>query len=183
MELGINLVVIVGLGLTWMALTPDEIQTDFSHSNAQRLGSLERQLHEDPSDIPALRELSTAYLAAHRPAAAIAALRSVEPTTLEHPALGRALADGYQAMGRFDDALASAQLTLDRCARSLGASDGPSGTAVPRFRCSAREYARLSVQEEALRRVVAWDVVQANDRRVAHAYDLALRRARVASAN
>lgn len=183
MELGINLVVFAGLGLAWVVLTPGEIQRDFSHSEAQRLGSLERQLDEDPSNIPALRELSAAYLAAHRPGDAIAVLRSADPATLEHPVLGGALAEGYQAMGRFDDALASAQLILDRCARALGASDGPSGTAVPRFRCSAREYAGLSVQEEALRRIVAWDVVQVNDRRIARAYELALRRARVASAN
>lgn len=183
MELGINLVVFAGLGLTWMVLTPDEIHADFPRADAPRLGALERQLHEDPSDLPVLRELSTAYLAAQRPGAAVAALRSADPALLEHPALGRALAESYEAMGRFDDALASAQLTLDRCARALGASDGPSGTAVPRFRCSAREYAGLSIHEEALRRIVAWNVVRVGDRRIAHAYDLALRRARIASVN
>ncbi|MFT5353812.1 MAG: hypothetical protein ACI9KE_001012 [Polyangiales bacterium] len=183
MELGINLVLFAGLGLVWTALMPHEIEADFSRSDARRLGALERQLHEHPSDVPLLLELSTAYLVAERPGAAVATLRSAEPTALEHPALGRTLAQGYEALGRFDDALASARLTLDRCARALGASDGPSGTPVPRFRCSAREYARLSVHEEALRRIVAWDVVRLGDRRIAQAYDLAFRRVRIASAN
>ena len=181
MDLGINLVLFAGLGLVWMTLTPREVQPDFSRSDAQHLGALEGQLYESPSDIPLLHALSDAYLEAQQPDAAVAVLRAADPSALEHPSLGHALGQSYEALGRWDDALATAQLTLDRCARALGASDGPSGTAVPRFRCSAREYARLSVHHTALQHIVAWGVVRVDDGRIAQAHDLALRRARIAT--
>ena len=180
MELGINLMLLAAGGLVWSALTPGEIQADFPRTEATRLASLERRLEERPDEIPLLDELTRGYLQAGQPAASVAVLRAAESEVLEHPALGHALAQSYEAMARYDDALASAQLTFDRCARALGASDGPSGTAVPRFRCSAREYARLSIHRGALRRIVVWGVSSTSDPRIAQAYDMALHRARVA---
>lgn len=180
MELGINVVLLVAGGLVWSAVMPREIQADFPRANAERLGSLEQRLGEHSANIPLLEELTRSYLDAGQPGASVAVLRAADPDVLESPSLGSALAQSYEAMGRYEDALASAQLTFDRCARALGASDGPSGTAVPRFRCSAREYARLSIHQGALRRIVAWQITSSGDPRIAHAYDMAQHRARVA---
>ena len=181
MELGVNIGILAALGLAWSVMAPGEISADFSSSEAARLGALEHSLGAG-EDLATLIELSEGYLQADRPAAALALLRAASPHLLEHPSLGNILARSYEGLGRFEDALASARLSLDRCARALGASNGPQGTAVPRYRCGARDYARLSVHHGALQNIVAWGIVRLRDPRSAQAYDLALRRARVAAA-
>ncbi|MDB4971679.1 MAG: hypothetical protein JWN48_20, partial [Myxococcaceae bacterium] len=66
-----------------------------------------------------------------------------------------------------------------RCARVLGAHAYE--TAVPRFACNEHTLAKLDTHKGALERMVRWGVVDPRvDPRAQHAYDLALRRARIA---
>ena len=74
-------------------------------------------------------------------------------------------------------------LALARCARALGTADAPSGTPVPRFACDARQHMALSTHQEALGHMLEWGIADpARDARTEVAYDLALRRASIASA-
>jgi hypothetical protein len=107
------------------------------------------------------------------------AIRAADPTVLEEPTIAHQLARAYEGSGRLLDALATADLALARCARVLGAR--PLETAVPHYACSERTLAKLDTHKAALARMVQWGVVDPRlDARAKRAYDLALRRARIA---
>jgi hypothetical protein len=80
------------------------------------------------------------------------------------------------------DALATAELAATRCARYLGASETTAATPLPRHGCDEREYALLEMHRTALAHMVRWGVADADaDARRQVAYDIAMRRATVAS--
>jgi hypothetical protein len=156
---------------------------DPARPGTQHLASLEDAYAHDPTNVALARELAETYLDLARPGLAIAALRAGDPTNLEHPALAHRLAQAYEASGRVLDAYATADLALARCARSLGTKDAPSGTPVPRFECDARQHAVLEIHRRALGHMVEWGIADpTRDDRTEVAYDVALRRARIASA-
>lgn len=184
MEIRLNLVLLFALGVVWATLTADDPVSamDPSKSETRELAALEDQFALDRTDVVVARSLSTRYLELNRPGLAIATLRSASPDLLDDPILAHRLAQAYETSGRMLDAHATAQLALARCARSLGAAGSSTATPLPRYGCSEREYAVLDVHLTALDHMVRWGVASPDeDSRASMAYDLALRRAHVAS--
>ncbi len=183
MELKLNVALLVGLAFVWAHLTAS---TTVSPLDADDPGTLELQRLEDEfalhRDDPQLgRTLAEAYIDLGRPGLAIAVLRAGDPALIEHPLVAHRLAQAYEASGRLLDALATANLASARCARSLGTVDAPSGTPVPRYTCNAHQHAVLSTHRVALSHMVDWGVTApGTDPRAQTAYDLAMRRARIA---
>jgi hypothetical protein len=178
-EIRINLVLIGLMALVWLGLeaqAPARIETA---PDMAALAELEDAFAIDRADQGALLALSDAYLESNHPVLAITALRAAEPALLEEPAVADRLARAYEQSGRLLDALATADLALARCARAIGAEHLE--TAVPSFTCSERTFAKLDTHKSALERMVRWGIVDPRvDPRAQRAYDLALRRARVA---
>jgi hypothetical protein len=176
----VNVVLMVLIGLTWLGLkahAPAPIAS--GKPGGSQLASLEDAFGADPSDKRALIGLVDAYLEDGYPLLAVAAVRNAEPTLLEEPVVSHQLARAYEASGRLLDALATADLALTRCSRVIGAH--PLDTAVPHYGCSERTFAMLDTHKSALERMVRWGIVDPRvDPRAQRAYDLALRRARIA---
>jgi len=184
MEIRLNLALLAALGIAWAALTATEpvAALDPASAETRDLLALEDLFALNHSDIGLARRLSERYLELDRPGLAVAALRSADPELLEDPMLSHRLAQAYEASGRMLDALATAEVALARCGRSLGTADSFSTTPLPRYGCGEREYAVLAMHQEALDHMVRWGVADPQrDERTRLAYDLALRRVRVAS--
>jgi len=146
------------------------------------LAQLEDAVARRPDDADAARRLAERYLDLHRPAFAIAALSAVDPEVQKSPLVAHRLAQAYEASGRLPDALATAQLALARCARSLGSADAWTGTVPPRQRCLAREHAVLGMHVAALTQMTIWGVQDPRtDPRARLAHHAAERRARIAT--
>jgi hypothetical protein len=179
LEIRVNLVLIAFVAAVWLGLyaqTPARLGEP--HEMAQ-LGALEDEAARHPGDARALVALSDRYLAQGFPTLAITVIRAAEAEVLEEPDVSHQLARAYENSGRLLDALATADLALTRCARVLGAKAFE--TAVPRFVCNERTLSKLDTHKGALERMVRWGVVDPRvDPRAQHAYDLALRRARIA---
>jgi len=185
MEIRLNLVILGALGIAWAALSADEPVAAMDPMDPDRaeLAALEDRFAHDRTDVVAARQLATEYLEMDRPGLAIAALRSADPQLLDDPMLAHRLAQAYEHSGRVLDAHATAELALARCGRSLGTTDSSAATPVPRFGCSHREYAVLEMHRTALDHMVRWGVADpGQDGRSKTAYELAVRRASVASA-
>jgi hypothetical protein len=178
-EIRVNLVLIALLGMVWLGLkahAPARIDTV---SDAGQLAELEDAFARDRGDQSALLALTDAYLEASHPVLAVTVLRAAEASLLEEPVVSSQLARAYEQSGRLLDALATADLALARCARAIGAE--PLSTAVPTYSCTERTFAKLDTHKSALERMVRWGIVDPRvDPRAQRAYDLALRRARVA---
>lgn len=179
MELRLNLVLMVVLGLLWMGLrttTPSSLLPDVDHAG---LAALEDAFAHDNGNAKLVAQLADAYLEAEQPALAVVVLRSAKPGTLQQPKLSHRLARAYEDSGRLLDALATADLALARCGRVLGSTQAHTPT--PSFDCTERTYATLDMHKSALSRMVRWGVVDPRiDPRARRAYQLSLRRARVA---
>lgn len=185
MEIRLNIAILGALAIIWAALGADEPVAAMDPIDPDRaeLADLEDRFARDRSDVVLARQLSTRYLEMDRPGLAIATLRSASPELLEDPMLAHRLAQAYEGSGRVLDAHATAELALARCGRSLGTTDSSAATPVPRFGCSHREYAVLEMHHTALEHMVRWGVARpSEDGRTQVAYDLAVRRASVASA-
>jgi hypothetical protein len=178
-EIRVNLVLIGLLALVWLGLRAHAPEQIAAVADSAQLADLEDTFARDRADQKALLSLTDAYLESHHPVLAVAVLRAAEPALLEEPVVASQLARAYEYSGRLLDALATADLALARCARAIGAE--PLDTAVPAFRCSERTFAKLDTHKSALERMVRWGIVDPRvDPRAQRAYDLALRRARVA---
>jgi hypothetical protein len=179
-EIRVNVVLMVLVGLTWLGLrahAPAPVES--GQQWVSQLAALEDAFGADPSDKRAVVALIDAYLEEGYPLLAVAALRSAEPVLLEEPVVSHQLARAYEASGRLLDALATADLALARCSRAIGARH--LDTAVPHYACSERTFAMLDTHKSALERMVRWGIVDPRvDPRAQRAYDLALRRARIA---
>ncbi len=101
---------------------------------------------------------------------------------LEQPAVAHQLARAYEDSGRLLDALATADLARARCERVLGAAlPGISAPLVPHYDCTERTMAKLNMHKSALEKTVRWGIVDPRvDPRAQRAYEVALRRARIA---
>ena len=184
MEWRLNLAVLVTLSIVWAHLTAAEPVSplDPADPGTAELARMEDAFARDGGDVVLARRLAETYLELGRPGLAIATLRAGEPGILEHPVVAHRLAQAYEASGRVLDARATAELALMRCARSLGTGDAPSGTPIPRFACDPHQHAVLSMHRDALEHMVEWGVaVPASDARAQPAYDLAMRRVRIAA--
>lgn len=179
MEIRVNLVLIAFVAMVWLGLYAHAPSRLGEPLEMARVSALEDEAARHPSDAAALVALSDAYLTRGYPLLAITAIRAGEARLLEEPEVAHQLARAYEYSGRLLDALATADLALTRCARVLGAK--PFDTAVPRFVCDERTLAKLDTHKGALARMVQWGVVDPRvDPRAQRAYELALRRARIA---
>jgi len=183
-EVRINAVLGGLLVLAWAALTVTEpvCTLDPSGRATHQLAGLENDLARDPGNVEVAQSLAEAYLLVGRPRLVIAALRSPELDLRQAPMLAHRLAQAYEDVGRFEDALATAELALARCARSLGSSRAGVVTSVPAFGCTARDHVVLETHRSALDHMVRLGVEDPSDPRARLAYERALRRASIASA-
>jgi len=185
LEIRLNLVLLATLGVAWAALSGSDpvAALDPESAETRELAMLEDEFARDRGDVLMARHLSSRYLELDRPGLAIAALSAADAAVLEDPSVAHRLAQAYESTGRLDDALATAELAVARCGRYLGTADSSTATPVPRHRCDARDYAILDMHRTALSHMVRWDVADpARDSRRQMAYDLAMRRASIASA-
>ena len=178
-EIRLNAALIALAGLLWLGLHAHAPAPLASRQEMAQLGALEDAFWRDRANRGALVALTEAYLEAAHPQLAIATVRAAQPGLIEEPAVTHQLARAYELSGRLVDALATADLALARCARVLGAR--PLETQVPHYECTERTLAKLDTHKSALERMVRWGIVDPRvDPRAQRAYDLALRRARVA---
>jgi hypothetical protein len=179
LETRLNTLLIAVAGMLWLGLrahAPQAVEVSF---DAEQLAYLEDTSARDRSNVGVLVALADAYIEHGYPALAVAAIRDAAPVVIEEPRVTHQLARAYEQEGRLLDALATADLALARCGRVVGAQ--ALETEVPRFACNERTLAKLDTHKSALERMVRWGVVDPRqDPRTQRAYDLALRRARVA---
>lgn len=186
MEIRVNVVLLSVLACMWAGMTAADpvAALDPDAPSTHALAALEDDFAAHPNDLRLARALATSYLDAGRPGLAVAALRTGDPAMLEDPMLAHRLAQAYERSGRVLDALATADLALQRCGRALGSEDASTATPVPRFGCSERTYAALDVHRSALEHMVRWGVAEpVGDVRTATAYRLATRSATMAVAS
>ncbi|MEQ8455457.1 MAG: hypothetical protein RLO52_31430 [Sandaracinaceae bacterium] len=188
METKVNVVLLGALLVTWATLTLAEpaaaIDADRAARGADGLAALEDAFATHRDDPRLARELAEQYLALDRPQLAIAALGAASADVRQEPATLHRLAEAYEATGRMDDALATAQLALARCARALGTAGASTVTPVPAHACSERTYAALDMHAAALAYMHRWGVEEVqSDPRARQAYVLAVRSARLLSAS
>jgi hypothetical protein len=132
------------------------------------LSELEDRAALSRNDLDVARKLTTLYLRLGQPGLAIAAVRSAPPELARDAVLTHRLSQAYEASGRVEDALNTAQLALARC--------------TPRSGCPVGIAATLEMHVEALGMLQRWGVQEPRrDTRTALAYRLAQRTARIAS--
>lgn len=184
MEVRVNLVILGALVALWAGLSATEpaAAMDPAAPTTAELEALEDRFADDPTDHALALQLAESYLEIDQPGLAIAAIRSADASLLDRPMLAHRLAQAYEQSGRMLDAYATADLAAARCARSLGTSGSNAVSPEPADRCGAREYAVLEMHRTALGHMVEWGIATDGDPRARVAYDLAIRRASIASA-
>jgi tetratricopeptide (TPR) repeat protein len=185
MEVRVNLALLVVLAVVWGALCSTEpvAAMDPHDPQTQDLARLEDALAARPTDARLAERLAERYLDLGEPGLAVAALRSADPSVLEDPLTAHRLAQAYEQSGRVSDALATANLALARCTRTIGTDEVQAAmTPVPRYDCSERTLAALELHQAALDRMSHMGVSDPTHdlARAARAYQLATRSARVA---
>jgi tetratricopeptide (TPR) repeat protein len=173
MEIRLSLVLLALLLVAGAALSASRPHAvvDPSDSDTRALAELEDAAGQSRGDLDLTRRLATTYLRLGQAGLAIAAVRSAPPELARDALLTHRLSQAYEASGRVDDALSTAQLARARCRT-------PAGTSV----CSLSTQAAIDMHEEALAMLVRWGVQEPrHDTRTALAYRLAQRTARIAS--
>lgn len=186
MEVRLNLILLAALVLVWGAAEASAPRSRARDPHARDgLRAAEDAFARDAGDVAAARTLASAYVEGGRPELALSVLVGAPGAPLDDPYVAHRVAMAYEAAGRVDEALALVASTHDRCARALGVGDaGRARTPVPRFPCNTSQHAALAAHRRALALLRAWGVADpTRDPRTPRAYDLALRRARVASAS
>jgi hypothetical protein len=178
-EIRLNAALIAMTSLLWLGLYAHAPAPLATKQEMAQLGALEDAFWRDRANRGALVALTEAYLEGAHPQLVIAAVRAAQPVLLEEPAVTHQLARAYEQSGRLLDALATADLSLARCGRVTGSH--ALETEVPRYECTERTFSKLETHKVALERMVRWGIVDPRiDPRAQRAYDLALRRARIA---
>jgi tetratricopeptide (TPR) repeat protein len=161
------LVLLLGSGAALSAGRPKAVGNAREH-DLKALSELEDAAALSRNNLDVARRLSTQYLRLGQPGLAIAAVRSATPELARDAVLTHRLSQAYEASGRVDDALNTAQLALARC--------------TPRSGCALGIAATLEMHVEALTMLQRWGVQEPRrDTRTALAYRLAQRTARIAS--
>jgi hypothetical protein len=170
MEIKLSLLLIVVLLLSGAALSaahPKPVGNAREH-DLKALSELEDAAARSRNDLDVARRLTTLYLRLGQPGLAIATVRYAPPELARDAMLTHRLSQAYEASGRVDDALNTAQLAQARC--------------TPRSGCSHGTAAALDQHVEALTMLQRWGVQEPRrDTRTALAYRLAQRTARIAS--
>ena len=180
MEIRVSLVLLAVLVVTGSALSaakPDAL-VDPASTESQQLSQLEDAASGARSDLALTQRLAAAYLRLGHPGLAITAVRAAPPEVVRDPLLTHRLAQAYEASGRVEDALGTAELALARCRCSAPQDE----SCDPASQCSASTFAALTMHQDALMMLVRWGVSDPRrDTRTALAYRLAQRTARIAS--
>lgn len=183
MEYGVNVLIAGMLLATWAALTavhPQPISEPKTLSSTH-LVFLEDALAHDRGDLELAQEVAEAYLEMEMPGLAIGVLRDSALELSDSPMAVHRLAQAYEATGRTEDALATAERALSRCGSGLGMSRAANVGAPPAQGCELRDFVVFEMHRNALDRMVQWGVSSPGDARAQMAYEMALRRASIAA--
>jgi hypothetical protein len=171
MEIRLSLALLVVLLIAGAALSASRPRavSDPLSSETQALAELEDTASLARGDLEVARRLTTTYLRLGQPGLAIATVRSAPAELGRDPMLTHRLSQAYEAVGRVEDALSTAQLARARCAS-------------PASVCAPALLATFEMHAEALAMLQRWGVQEPRrDSRTALAYRLAQRTARIAS--
>lgn len=180
MEIRVSLVLLVVLVVTGSALSASgpRALVDPLDDDTRRLARLEDAASAARGDLALTQRLAAAYLRLGHPGLAITAVRAAPPEVGRDPTLTHRLAQAYEASGRVEDALGTAELALARCRCSATQGEACDQSA----QCSPATIAAFEMHREALTMLVRWGVTDPkHDTRTALAYRLARRTARIAS--
>jgi hypothetical protein len=185
MEIRLSLA-LLGLlaGIAWgLAARTPAPALDPGAPATRELSALEDQFAAAHDDLGVARRLASEYLRLDAPALAIGVVRMASPELVTDPILTHRLAQAYEAVGRLDDALATASVARARCLRAVGSVDAVPGLMTPsRFDCTPGALVALEQHEQALVQMLRWGVTDARrDPRARLARGLAERRAKIAS--
>ena len=186
MEIRLSLGLLALLGVMAFSLTSRSPRAALApHADATaELAALEDAYALAHDDLALARRLSSAYLRLQQPALAIGVVRGVSPELVADPMLTHQLAQAYEAVGRLDDAVATAAVAHARCLRAVGSSRVAAASAPPRFGCSPAALVALEQHAQALSYMLRWGVTDSRtDPRARTARRLAERRVRIASAS
>lgn len=168
MEIRLSLVLLALLLFCGAALSASHPRavSDRDPGDLVALGELEDEAAHARGNLDVARRLATTYLRLGQPGLAIATVRAAPPELARDALLTHRLSQAYEASGRVEDALGTAQLALARC----GAA------------CAPATVATLETHVEALTMLQRWGVQEPRrDTRTGLAYRLAQRTARIAS--
>jgi hypothetical protein len=184
MEIRLSLALLVllgGIGYSLTAKSPVPAlvaDAETSHELAQ----LEDAFAVGHDDIAVARRLAAEYLRLAQPALAIGVVRAASPDLIADPILTHRLAQAYEAVGRLDDAMATAGVARARCLRAVGSSEASLTSSPPRFACNAATLVALEQHQQSLEQMLRWGVTDPrHDPRARIARGLAERRAHIAS--
>jgi hypothetical protein len=180
MEIRVSLVLLAVLVVTGSALSASgpTALVDPSSVEAVQLSELEDAASAARGDLALTQRLAATYLRLGHPGLAITAVRAAPPDVGRDPVLTHRLAQAYEASGRVEDALGTAELALARCRCSPAQGESCDASK----RCSASTLAALEMHQDALTMLMRWGVSDPrHDTRTALAYRLAQRTARIAS--
>jgi predicted Zn-dependent protease len=180
MEIRVSLVLLAVLVVTGSALSASgpSALVDPVSVESQQLTQLEDAASAARGDLALTQRLAATYLRLGHPGLAITAVRAAPPEVGRDPVLTHRLAQAYEASGRVEDALGTAELALARC--KCSPSEGQPCERVER--CSAATIAAFEMHQDALMMLMRWGVTDPrHDTRTALAYRLAQRTARIAS--
>jgi hypothetical protein len=174
MEIRLSLLLLAVLLMAGVALSASHPRavSDPMAAETRALAELEDAAALARGDLDVARKLTTAYLRLGQPGLVIAAVRSAQPELARDPLLTHRLSQAYEASGRVDDALTTAQLAFARCTTPDAGMTG----------CNIATLTALEVHLSALAMLQRWGVQEPRrDTRTALAYQLAQRTARIAS--
>src|SRR5437868_488714 len=124
MEIRLSVALLVLLGAIGWGLTASSPQPALApNADARELAQLEDTFAGTHNDVQVARRLASEYLRLDQPALAIGVVRAAANDLANDPILTHRLAQAYEAVGRLDDAMATAALARARCLRAIGSSE------------------------------------------------------------
>jgi tetratricopeptide (TPR) repeat protein len=184
MEIRLSLALLALLGgIAWsLAPTAPAATLQAGTESARELARLEDAFAVQHDNLDIARRLAAEYLRLGQPALAVGVVRTASPSLAADPLLTHRLAQAYEAVGRLDDALATASVAHARCLRAVGSAQATFADGPPDFVCTPAVLVALEQHEQALTQMLRWGVSDPRrDPRARLARGLAERRARIAS--
>ncbi len=186
MEIRLCLALLVLLGgIAWsLAAREPAAALEPGTASTRELCALEDAFARAHDNLGLARRLAAEYLRMDAPALAIGVVRAASPALVVDPILTHRLAQAYEAVGRLDDALATAEVARARCQRALGSPDAlpQADDPLSAHACTPGALVALEQHERALGQMVRWGVSDpTRDPRARLARRLSERRAKIAS--
>ena len=177
------LALLVGIGWSLTAKSPLAALAVDSESAAE-LSRLEEAFAVAHDDVQVARRLTQQYLRFGQPVLAIGVVRTASLELVTDPILTHRLAQAYEAVGRLDDAAATASVARARCLRAIGSSEASPLSEPSRFGCSAAALVAFEQHERGLLQMLRWGVTDPrHDPRARVARRVAERSAHIATAS